>query len=215
MHLCLGHEKCQLLLHITFGTRYSRICRQALPSWVAWESLWYLSLPATQVGNRRHPTQNRADYAVGINCTQKISKISFLTHIKSITSSKYSPWHLSFACWLRFADQEGKKAGCKHLAPAIRCFNKEMICVTSINNFLAKASHRVMTIFEGEGKYNAPHAQKSGAQILAYCSNIFCNTGSLYPNTYLGVLESLSLVHGSLFGTRKDQGKIWKMTWDF
>lgn len=79
-----------------------------------------------------------------------------------------------------------------------------------MNNFLAKASHRIMPTFEGKGKYNAPHAQKSGAQILPHCSNIFCNTGSLHPNTYMGVLESLSLVHGSLFGTRKDQGKIWK-----
>lgn len=70
-----------------------------------------------------------------------------------------------------------------------------MIRVTSINNLLVKASHRVMPIFKVEGQYNAPYAQKkSGAQILARCRNVFYNTGSLDPNTYLGVLESLSLI---------------------
>lgn len=70
-----------------------------------------------------------------------------------------------------------------------------MIHVTSINNLLVKASQRVMPIFKGEGQYNAPYAQeKSGAQILAHCTNVFNNTGSLYPNTYLEVFESLSLI---------------------
>lgn len=72
--------------------------------------------------------------------------------------------------------------------------------VTSINNLLAKASHNIMPVFKGEGKYNAPYAQKSGAQMLVHQA---MSSTALFPSTLPlsgGFIISLTIT--------------WLITWD-